>query len=219
MTQNLVRVVEIFKSDRAYRELAELINRIPRLEQDIAEKETKLQRASEDLENARKEHTAELKRNLWLYSDEYDRFRNEKTTLEQQVKDLQAALKEKEGTISGLEKREEDLKSAGRKFEDAYKGKISKLKEKEGELAKMINEARESSTKIENLSAALKESRGQESAMKESLEKFKQRNAKLKKELDTTGRALEEIQKYSVPLEKTNATELYAYYRLWRSDC
>src|SRR3954463_16646791 len=102
MAQNLVRVVEIFKSDRVYRELAELMDRIPKLEQDIAEKEMKLQGASEDLENARREHTAELKRNLWLYSDEYDRFRNEKAALEQQVKDLQAVLKEKENAISGL---------------------------------------------------------------------------------------------------------------------
>ncbi|KAH8690428.1 hypothetical protein GQ44DRAFT_734260 [Phaeosphaeriaceae sp. PMI808] len=204
VAQDLVCGVRLLSSDQGYRALAELVDRIPDLERDVREKDRRLKKASEDSENRENAHAAELKKNLWLYGDETDRFRKEKASLERKIKELQTTLSEKETKIFGLEKRDEDLKIAGRKLEDAYKGRTSKLKEKESELASLAKQAKESQKEIENLSTTLKGAQSQASILKQSLDQCEQHNTRLTKELQTTHKELEELRGFSVPLQVTD---------------
>jgi chromosome segregation ATPase len=174
------------------------------LEKEILEKDIKLKRASENLENRERAHVAELRTNLWLYSDDADRFRKEIANHAQQAKELEMTLLQKETVISDLEKKEESLKNAGRKLEDAYKEKASKLKEKEVELVRLKKQAEDSQTEIRNLSASLKGSQNQVAVLKQTLDQCKQRNTQLNEKLETTCKRLEGLRGMSVTLENTD---------------
>jgi chromosome segregation ATPase len=204
IAQDLVRGLRTFTSEQGFRDLAELVDRIPKLEKEILEKDTKLKRASEDLENGERTHAAELRKNLRLYGDDANRFRKEITNLEQQAKELQITLVQKETAISDLGKKEESLKNAGRKFEDAYKEKASKLKEKELELVKLKKQAEDSQTEIRNLSTSLKGSHYQVTVLKQTLDQCKQRNTQLEERLETACRGLEDLRGMSAILEDTD---------------
>jgi chromosome segregation ATPase len=204
IAQNLVRGLRTFTSDQGFRDLAELVDRIPKLEKEILEKDIKLKRASEDLKNGERTHATELKRNLWLYGDDANRFRKEIANLEQQAKELQTTLVQKEIVISDLGKKEESLKNAGRKLEDAYKEKASKLKEKEVELVKLKKKAEDSQTEIKNLSVSLKGSQNQVTVLKQTLDQCEKRNTQLNEKLETTCRGLEDLRGMSATLENTD---------------
>lgn len=204
IARNFVKASKAFSSDQGFRDVAELIDRIPKLEKDIQEKEKKLKRVSDDLENEKTTHVAELKRSLRLYGEESHRFENDRIAFKQRIKDLQEELVKKETSISEHEKMKEELKSAGRKLEEAYKIKSTKLKEKESEIVKINKQMEVNQDEIEKLSAELKEMRRQVSIQEQSLEQAKERNARLDGELDATRGALQNLQKYSKPLVNTN---------------
>lgn len=205
VARQFVSALKAFSSEHGYRNLAELVDRIPKLEAGIREKEKIVKLANETCERERVAHTGELKKSLSLYTEEYDRFQRDKVSFKQRTADLEASLTSKDKTVLEMEKKEVALKSAGKQIEDMCKAMKTKVKEKEIEIAKMKKHAEEIQTSAESLSVALQETRAEMSALQKSFGHVKQHNAQLEKAQTMVNAQLEEINSYSVRLENIDS--------------
>jgi chromosome segregation ATPase len=208
MTRDFVEAVEVFRSTNGYQSLVELIDRIPKMEADIQQKENALRKADEDLEKEKRAHAAERERSLQSYADESERFRKEKVGMEQRLTGLQKTSSEKDENIIVLKRREEELKAAGKKVEESCRVKINLLKEKETGLLKISKQLEESQIQVTSLLATLKARKNEVSALKRSLEEAQQSNVHLEKDLVTLRARNEELENFSVQLVDTDPNKM-----------
>jgi chromosome segregation ATPase len=204
VTRAFVSAVKVLSSDNGYQHLVELVDRIPKLEADLREKEKALKAADENWKNGQTTHTAELKKHLQLYAEGTERVGKEKVGLEQKIVDLQKNLDLKNKEIAGLREKEESLKEAGRKIETLYKGMKTKLEEKDNEINVLKNQGHENKTMIETLNASQKASQNETSALKKSLDQAQLHNGHIGKSLEVALRRLKEMDSYTVKLTETD---------------
>jgi chromosome segregation ATPase len=210
LARKLVDAVESLRSEHGYQCLAELVDRIPKLEADIREKEKALKKAGEELEDEKRTHAVERQTSLRLYTEESAHFKVEKVGLEKQITDLRSTISKKDEMITDLRKREDGLKVAGRKLEETCKGKISQLNGKEKELKEITEQLEKSQKENKTLSATKEAIERQGTALKKSLDEAQQRNIQLDKDVKIVRGNLEELRSFSVELEDTDLNKVYA---------
>jgi hypothetical protein len=101
-----VDTVENLRSEPGYQGLAELVDRIPKLEADVREKEKALKKAGEELEDEKRTHAVERQTSLRLYAEESAHSKIEKVGLDKQITDLRSAISKKDEMITDLRARD-----------------------------------------------------------------------------------------------------------------
>jgi chromosome segregation ATPase len=193
--------VKVFSSDHAYRSLAEVVDRIPRLEANLREQEKTLEQANETCERERVDHARQLERNLRTYTEHYDQFREAESGFKKQIITLENHLGDKDRLIVQLKEREATSKVAEGKSEEECKRLKIKLKDKEDEVAQLKKVNQEGQAKVESLSATLQKHQKNATALSTSLNQSREQSAQLNKALNSTRLQLEEMKSYSVRLE------------------
>lgn len=200
--------LKAFNSEQGFQGLAELVDRVPKLEADILEKQRALKLAQETSEREREVHQSEQKSNLQLYNAKYKRLETEKTHVEHRTMEMQKSITEKDQIIAEREAKVASLKEAGRKIEEQCKSIQAKSKAKDGEIVQLKHQNQDSHAKVESLAAELKRSQGEVISMNVSLQKMMQRNAQLDAALKEVQTQQEETIKYSVELQDIEASQL-----------
>lgn len=208
VVREFLSALEAFKSEHGFRSLAELVDRVPKLEADLREKERTLKLADETNERERATQRDELKKNLQLYNEEVVQFQKDKSGLEQQNINLKTKMTLKDKAIAELEGKEATLKEAYRKIEDKCTAMKAKLKAKDGEITQLAQQNQDNQVRVEKFTADLRKSQSETSAAKSSLHELQQHNVQLDKVLRLTQAQQEEIASYSVPLEKIDFGQL-----------
>ena len=200
--------LKVFNSEQGFQGLAELVDRVPKLEEDVLEKEKALKLAQETSEREREVHQSKQQSNLQLYTAEYKRLETEKTGVEKQTMELQKSITEKDQIIAEKETKVVSLKEAGRKIEEQCKSMQAKSKAKDGEIVQLKHQNQDSCAKVDSLVAELKRSQGEVTSMNGALQKMQQRNAQLGAALKEAQTQQEEMISYSANLQDIEASEL-----------
>lgn len=208
VVRGFLNALNAFRSEHGFQSLAELVDRVPKLEADLLEKKKALKLADEISERERVTLEDQLKKNLWLYNEERSRFQEEKKCLEQQTTKLKTSIVDKEKIVAEQKVKEASLKDAGRKVEEMYKTMKAKLKAREDEITQLKQQNQENRTRAEDLTTVLQKSQGEISSMEGSLQKMQQRNAQLDASLKEVRTQREEIASYSVQLQDIDTSDL-----------
>ncbi|KAF1932654.1 uncharacterized protein M421DRAFT_246113 [Didymella exigua CBS 183.55] len=200
--------LKAFNSEQGFQSLAELVDRVPKLEADLLGKERALALSHETSEREREVRQNERHEDLQLYSAEYKRWEKEKTRVEQRIAELQTSITKRDQAIAEKEAKEASLKDAGRKFEDLYRSTQAKLKARDGEITQLKQQNQDKCTKAESLAADLKKSRGEVSSLDALLQNMQQHNAQLGSSLKETQDQQKEIASYSAELQDIDADQL-----------
>lgn len=200
--------LKAFNSEQGFQNLAELVDRVPKLEEDVLAKERALKLAQETSEREREEHQSKLQSNLQLYTAEYKRLEMEKSQVEKRVMELQKSITEKDQIITEKEAKVLSLKEAGRKIEEQCKSMHAKLKAKDGEIAQLKHQNQDGNAKVESLTADLKRSQGEVASTNGSLQKMQQRNAQLGAALAEAQAQQQEMISYSATLQDVETSLL-----------
>lgn len=208
VVRGFLNALNAFRSEHGFQSLAELVDRVPKLEADLLEKKKALKLADEISERERVTQEDQLKRNLWLYNGERSRFEEEKKCLEQQTTKLKTSIVDKDKIIAEQKVKEAGLKDAGRKVEEICKTMKAKLKVREDEITQLKQQNQDNHARAEDLAAELKRSQGEISSMEDSLQKMQQRNTQLDASLKEVRTQQEEMASYSAQLQNIDASQL-----------
>ena len=208
MVRQFQSTVTAFSSEPAYRNLAEVVDRIPQLEADLRERVKTSKLADETYERERVSHKNELRKSLDLYQEKYDQFRKVEAGFQKRIADLNGLLAEKDKSIVGLEKTETDLKAAGREVKETYKTTKNKLKETELQVAQLKKSSQDDQAKIESLSTTLRKHQTDNATLTKALVETRQNSTQIEKTLNATKLSLDEIRSYSVPLNNVDINKL-----------
>jgi chromosome segregation ATPase len=200
--------LKAFNSEQGFQGLAELVDRVPKLEEDVLEKERALKLAQETSECEREVRQSERQSSLQLYNAEYKRLETEKTRVEKHTMELQKSIAGKDQIIAETEAKVVSLKEAGRKIEEQYKSMQAKSKAKDGEILQLKHQNQDSHAKLDSLAAELQRSQGEVTSLNGSLQNMQQRNAQLGAALKEVQTQQEEMTSYSASLQDIEASQL-----------
>ncbi|KAJ4335783.1 hypothetical protein N0V87_005898 [Didymella glomerata] len=200
--------LKAFNSEQGFQGLAELVDRVPKLEEDVLEKERALKLAQETSEREREVRQSEQQSSLQLYNAEYKRLETEKTRVEKRTMELQKSIAGKDQIIAETEAKVVSLKEAGRKIEEQYKSMQAKSKAKDGEILQLKHQNQDSYAKLDSLAAELQRSQGEVTSMNGSLQNMQQHNAQLGAALKEVQTQQEEMISYSASLQDIEASQL-----------
>lgn len=208
IARNFVKAFQAFNSEHGFQILAEIVDRIPKFESEIREKNQLLQKAREDLDQEKEKHADKQRESLWLYNDESARFRNERGSLMQRIDGLQEELAKKEDINRDLEQKVDEMKKSGRRLKEHYDTNTSKLKEKEVELTEMTKRFEESQIQNKKNGATLAASQKEVTNLKKMLEEAYQRNVQIAEDLEAARGQLGVFEGFSVRLVNTDPKKM-----------
>lgn len=200
--------LKAFSSEHGFQSLAELVDRVPKLEADVQEKEKALKSAYETSEREKAAQKDQLRSNLQMYNEQYGRLKEERTDIEQQTAALQTNMALKDKAIAEQKGKEAGLKEAVRRIEVTCKDLEAKLEKRDGEITQLMQRNQSNCNKAKDLAAQLKTSRGETASLKGTLHETQQHNAQLEKSLRVVQNQQEQMASYSARLQDIDANQL-----------
>lgn len=200
MVQSLKDAITTFTSEAGFSTLSQLADQIPQLKKDIRKKDDQINALTAQLDTERKDHDVEQQKELRNYSRMYGTLEGEKATLKHTIDGLEDSLHDRNKDMTALQKELDEFKAKGRELEGKYKAKMSKLKEKDQEIADLRKHLQATRASADESSKELNESRNRVAALEKSLEASKTQHSILEKKFNDTKGALNELLGFVAPL-------------------
>jgi chromosome segregation ATPase len=204
MANNIKAAITAFASDSGLQMLSQLIDRIPELNKDIVKKDGQIQELSAQLATGKENHFADQQKQLQVFADMYDAWRDEKARLQSTAEGRQKDLEEKIKEMTALQATLDDLKIKAKNLETKLKEKVSILKEKEQKIEALEKLHQKVQANAEEYSVKLGQSRIRVTQQETILGDYKAEHERLKKEYATTKKERDEVLGYSAPMNEVN---------------
>jgi chromosome segregation ATPase len=204
MANNIKAAITAFASDSGLQMLSQLIDRIPELNKDIVKKDDQIQELSAQLATGKENHFADQQKQLQVFADMYDAWRDEKARLQSTAEGRKKDLEEKIKEMAALQATLDDLKIKSKNLETKLKEKVSTLKEKEQKIEALEKLHQKVQANAEEYSVKLGQSRIRVTQQETILGDYKAEHERLKKEYATTKKERDEVLGYSAPMNEVN---------------
>jgi len=129
VAENLVAAIKAIASDNNFKEFESSLAEIPRLRDQIEAKGKDVVRLTDEIETLKTAHSKSQQESLEVYNESRDKLNGEKAALEKQVSSLKADLRERDNTITKLEKKDNETQKLTRKLEESLKQQDDDLKQ------------------------------------------------------------------------------------------
>lgn len=200
--------LKLLTCEHGFQSLAELVDRIPKLEAEIEAKEKTLRLANEAAEREKAAQEDMLRKNLQLYQEDVAKIRKQMDNLEKKSTGLETKISEKDEVIAKLQDKEAALKEGGRKLEDKCRSLKTTMKMKEGEITQLQQQNQDSHVRIGSLTAELKKSQVEVNSKNKSLSEMSEQRIQLEKALGTARDQQDEMASYAVSLKNVDLDQL-----------
>jgi chromosome segregation ATPase len=204
MANNLKAAITLFASGSGLQILSQLTDLIPELNNDIQKKDGQIQGLSAQLVAEKETHSADQMKQLKVFSNMYDAWRDEKAILQSTAKAQKKYIEKKSKEVMALQTKLDDMKAAGNKIESMYKEKASILREKEARIEALEEHHKKAKADAQDLTDKLNQSRTRVTQQETILGDYKHKHDKLEEEYIATKKERDEVLSYAAPLNKVD---------------
>lgn len=204
MAINIKAAITAFASDSGLQMLSQLIDQIPELKKDIVKKDRQIQELSAQLATEKKNHSADQQKQLQVFTDVYDAWRDEKAKLQSTAERRKKDSDDKSKDMTTLQATLDDLRTKGKSLEAKFKEKVSIVKEKEQKIEALEKLHQKAHANAEEYSVKLGQSRIRVTQQETILGDYKAEHDRLKIEYAATRKERDEVLSYSAPMHEVN---------------
>lgn len=199
----------IFISNDAVQNISLMFQKIPQLEKYAHEKNNDVLNLQQELKSLKASHEADKFNNLSLYEKKYDKFKEDKAQLQDEMDKLKEVLREKDRRIVDLEKNADEFKTQGKRLKATYDEVLAKSKEKDQAVFALEKQISDWSKKYDNLNQRLLHIQDGNKKLQSLLGKNNEAFDNLTQDFRIVSTRLNALEGYSVTLQEIDMAKMF----------
>lgn len=202
LIENFFKIVNAFSSDNIYKNVVRLMEEIPHLRSQVADREKKSKQLEDEIENLKSKHKTVQQESLAVYNDARDTLERELTAERNKVSSLETDVNRRDSTIEDLNQKIDELKKQKQHLEETVDGYKATLKKAKKKVTDLQSEVKENEDKKQESERNLNQERDQVLQLKDEMSQLKEENIFLTQKLESKDTRLTELEGFAEPLRE-----------------
>jgi chromosome segregation ATPase len=206
--QSFCTAVSSFTSEHGFQAINELVQLAPQRELEIKKRDEAIQDLNAKLVALRKEHDVYNRQQLSNFEGRYDEWKEENTTLQDEIEELETASKEKDSEVTTLQSQLERFKARVNDLEMEHTQMTKRMKERGQQLGELEARLQRAQADMNERVQEIEKAHSQIDALQRSLEDETGQHRVLKEEANKTRARLKDFLQFSVKITELDLPDM-----------